>query len=108
MRDMLSTTFCVKAPPIVLTPIIVVGLMLSIAATKSRVSRAGDSPALSHVPRSGRGELRPAAGRRIAYPAGWRKLVYPYAQIPDVLLTNRVGLHFPVAHRDSSARAIVH
>jgi len=29
-----STTFCVKAPPIVLTPMIVVGLMLSMAATK--------------------------------------------------------------------------
>jgi hypothetical protein len=35
MRDMLSTTFWLKAPPTVLTPIIVVGLMRSIAATKS-------------------------------------------------------------------------
>ncbi len=32
-----SMTFWVKAPPMVLTPMIVVGLMLSIAATKSRV-----------------------------------------------------------------------
>jgi len=37
MRDMLSTTFWLKAPATVLTPVIVVGLMRSIAATKSRV-----------------------------------------------------------------------
>jgi hypothetical protein len=37
MRDTASITFCLNAPPIVLTPMIVVGLMLSIAATKSRV-----------------------------------------------------------------------
>ena len=34
---MVSTTFWVNAPPIVLTPMIVVGLMLSMAATKSLV-----------------------------------------------------------------------
>jgi len=34
---MLWTTFWLKAPPTVLTPMIVVGLILSMAATKSRV-----------------------------------------------------------------------
>jgi hypothetical protein len=38
MRDIASMTFWVKAPPTVLTPMIVVGLMLSMAATKSRVA----------------------------------------------------------------------
>ena len=37
IRDMASTTFWLNAPPIVLTPMMVVGLMSSIAATKSRV-----------------------------------------------------------------------
>jgi hypothetical protein len=41
IRDMASTTFCENAPPIVLTPMIVVGLMLSIAATESRVGACG-------------------------------------------------------------------
>jgi hypothetical protein len=37
MREMPSTTFWLNVPPTVLTPMMVVGLMLSIAATKSRV-----------------------------------------------------------------------
>ena len=41
MRDIASMTFCVNAPPMVLTPMMVVGLMLSMAATKSLVGGCG-------------------------------------------------------------------
>jgi hypothetical protein len=41
IRLIASTTSRLKAPPIVLTPMMVVGLMLSIAAVKSRVGGRG-------------------------------------------------------------------